>query len=225
MIKHWLKSVLSLKSYAIIICPISTEKLRKNLIWSRWIQFEYWSNYSPGFHEVIIGLNLHVQWVKSATSLSWFEHRSKSLLPSRQWYLVIICPNSHANLTKYKILSNYYIPQFGLIYSYLATIYHFSPYLAIVTYIYRYLGLFDFMESYLLFTSHIYHTYVPPLRLHLCAQFERIGPLLEEILDFQIIGGYVRTDIQTGGGGGGQYLPSRTFGATGDLKKIFSLVN
>ena len=59
-------------------------------------------------------------------------------------YLVIICPNAYEKLTKYEIMSSYYLLQFGFIYPYLGPKYNFCPYLALLTYIYHYLPIHVF---------------------------------------------------------------------------------
>ena len=66
-------------------------------------------------------------------------------LAYRKLYLAIIGPNSHENLTKYEIMSSYYLLQFGFINPYLVPKYHVCPYLALLTYIYHYLPIFDLM--------------------------------------------------------------------------------
>ena len=56
--------------------------------------------------------------------------------------MVIICLNSYEMLTKSEIRSLLFL-QFGFIYTYLTTKYNFCPYLALLTYIYHYLAIFD----------------------------------------------------------------------------------
>ena len=84
-------------------------------------------------------------------------------LASRKSYLFIICPISHAKLTK-----SHYVSLFGFIYSYLAPIYHFGPYLALfiyflywtlLNYIYPHLVIFTLnspnLTIYAIFALHL----------------------------------------------------------------------
>ena len=95
-----------------------------------------------------------------------------------------MCPNSHEKLTKSEIRSNYYLLQFGFIYTYLAH----NTIVAIFSIAYLYLPLFTYIWLYLDFITLIwahlplialilpfmpYSPYICIilLRLHLCAQF------------------------------------------------------
>ena len=58
--------------------------------------------------------------------------------------MVIICPISHAKLTKC-----HYVSLFGFIYSYFAPIYHVGPDLALFIYIFQYLALLNYIYPHL----------------------------------------------------------------------------
>ena len=70
-------------------------------------------------------------------------------LASGKSYLFIIFPMSPEKLTKNEIRESHYVPLFGFIYSYFATIYHFGPDWAFFIYIFQYLALFTYIYPHL----------------------------------------------------------------------------
>ena len=92
----------SRKSYLIIICTNSYDKLLKSEISSSILEsVRTWLSITRPAHMVIIIWSLFDQ---NKSSCIRFEHCSEPIVqPICTSYLVIICPNSHAKLTKSKL--------------------------------------------------------------------------------------------------------------------------